>query len=174
MIGPYELELVTPGCHPGAEIYSAKAYLKDDIDEVLPYLNAVWEGAVYSQQGEALTWRMDGRAVAVRPHELSVGGIRDRNEAVPAIEELIRQIEAVWARRVEIEPSYHRREPPKTLDVYRLLPGGNCRECGQLTCMAFAMEVIAGELELSQCQPLFDGCHDEEVATLQILLAWTG
>jgi ArsR family metal-binding transcriptional regulator len=172
MIGAYELEMVSPACDPGAERFSAKAHLEDDISEVLPYLNAVWDGAVYSQGGQALTWRMNGRAVAVRPHELAVSNLRDRDEAVYAIEELIQRFEDVWARRAEIEPSYKRREPPKALEVYKLLPGGNCRACGQPTCFIFAMKVTTGEMDLSQCEPLFDGSHEEQRRPLQALLAW--
>ncbi|MHA1594926.1 MAG: acetyl-CoA decarbonylase/synthase complex subunit gamma [Candidatus Baldrarchaeia archaeon] len=46
-------------------------------------------------------------------------------------------------------------ERVKPLDVYRLLPGTNCKECGYDSCMAFAYKLIQREAKLEQCKPLF-------------------
>ncbi|MFH1452701.1 MAG: acetyl-CoA decarbonylase/synthase complex subunit gamma [Armatimonadota bacterium] len=37
------------------------------------------------------------------------------------------------------------------LDIYKLLPKTNCKECGVNTCMAFAMKVAAKKAQLSGC-----------------------
>nr|MBC7244053.1 acetyl-CoA decarbonylase/synthase complex subunit gamma [Chloroflexota bacterium] len=37
------------------------------------------------------------------------------------------------------------------LDIYKLLPKTNCKECGQPTCLAFAMKLAAKQAELSAC-----------------------
>lgn len=170
MIREYELEVTTPPCDPGAERFSAKAHLKDDISEVLPYLNAIWKGAVYNQKEQALTWRTGGRVIAVRPGEIAVSNLKDRDEAGHVLERLIKRIERVWERRGEIQPSYKRREPPKVLEIYKLLPGGNCQACGQPTCFVFALKVTTGEADISQCEPLFDGSHEEQrMALLEML-----
>lgn len=160
MINEYDLEVTTPPCDPGAERFNAKAHLEDDIGEVLPYLNAVWKGAIYNQAEQVLTWHTGGRVVVVRPHEIAVSNLRDRDEAVRMVERLIKRIEKLWDRREEIEPSYKRREPPKALEVYKLLPGGNCRACRQPTCFIFALKVTTGEANVHQCEPLFDGSHE--------------
>ncbi len=170
MIGEYELEVITPPCDPGAERFNAKAHLKDDIGEVLPYLNAVWKGAIYHQEEQVLTWRMGGRVVAVRPHEIAVSNLEDREDAVRMVERLIKMIERVWEGREEIQPSYKRREPPKAIGVYKLLPGGNCRACGQPTCFIFALKVTTGEADVSQCGLLFDGSHEEQRKALLDML----
>jgi ArsR family metal-binding transcriptional regulator len=170
MIGEYELEVTRPPCHPGSERFSAKARLKDDIRQVLPYLNAIWKGAIYNHEGRVLTWRTGGRVIAVRPDEIAVSNVRDRDEAARMVEQLIRQIEELWERRGEIQPRYTRREPPKALDVYKLLPGGNCRACGQPTCLLFALKVTAGEADESQCVPLSDGSHEEQRKALLHML----
>jgi CO dehydrogenase/acetyl-CoA synthase gamma subunit (corrinoid Fe-S protein) len=61
----------------------------------------------------------------------------------------------VWSRRNHIEPSFEgRRPPPNTLDIYRLLPRTNCKECGRPTCMAFASDLREGKAELAQCPAL--------------------
>ena len=40
------------------------------------------------------------------------------------------------------------------IDVYKLLPRTNCKECGQDNCMAFATKIVNREVQLDQCPPL--------------------
>lgn len=37
------------------------------------------------------------------------------------------------------------------LEIYKLLPRTNCKECGQPTCLAFAMQLAAGKVSLEKC-----------------------
>ena len=39
----------------------------------------------------------------------------------------------------------------KGLDIFKLSPKKNCKECGSPTCMAFCMKVAQGAVELSKC-----------------------
>jgi acetyl-CoA decarbonylase/synthase complex subunit gamma len=40
------------------------------------------------------------------------------------------------------------------IDVYKLLPKTNCKECGQENCMAFATKIVNREVNIDQCPPL--------------------
>ncbi len=42
------------------------------------------------------------------------------------------------------------------LDIYKLLPKTNCKECGFPTCLAFAMQIAAKKVELSKCPHVTD------------------
>lgn len=42
------------------------------------------------------------------------------------------------------------------LDVYKLLPRTNCKECGDENCMAFATKVVNREIFLESCTPLLE------------------
>jgi len=37
------------------------------------------------------------------------------------------------------------------IEIFKLLPKTNCKECGEPTCLAFAMKLAAGKAELSAC-----------------------
>ena len=37
------------------------------------------------------------------------------------------------------------------LEIYKLLPKTNCRECGQASCLAFAVAVMQGQMSLGDC-----------------------
>jgi len=55
------------------------------------------------------------------------------------------------------------------IDIYKLLPKTNCRECGQENCMAFATKIVNREISLDSCKPIFKG-HEKQLAQLQELL----
>ena len=40
------------------------------------------------------------------------------------------------------------------IDIYKVLPKINCKECGQDNCMAFATKIVNREVELDSCKPL--------------------
>ncbi|MDI6718849.1 MAG: acetyl-CoA decarbonylase/synthase complex subunit gamma [Methanomicrobiales archaeon] len=39
----------------------------------------------------------------------------------------------------------------KALDIYKMLPKKNCKECGYPTCMAFAMKIASGKVGIEDC-----------------------
>ena len=41
--------------------------------------------------------------------------------------------------------------PLKALDIYKLLPRKNCKECGDPTCLTFAMKLAAGKADIELC-----------------------
>ncbi|MBN1166963.1 MAG: acetyl-CoA decarbonylase/synthase complex subunit gamma [Methanospirillaceae archaeon] len=57
------------------------------------------------------------------------------------------------------------------IDVYALLPGTNCTECGDPNCMAFATRVVNGETTLDACPPVHDPEYAESYTKLSELLA---
>lgn len=44
----------------------------------------------------------------------------------------------------------------KGLDIFKLTPKTNCKECGSPTCMAFSMKVAQGAIDISKCPYLSD------------------
>ena len=57
------------------------------------------------------------------------------------------------------------------IDVYKLLPKTNCKECHESNCMAFATRLVNGELMLADCPPLFTAEYQAARYDLGLLLA---
>ena len=101
---------------------------------------------------------MDGyRMVSAYARRIAVAKADEVVDAWRVLEELRRRADDAWARRHEIEPSYERREKPPALEIYRRLPGTNCGECGERTCLAFAVNVHGGHADVRGCRPVFEG-----------------
>ena len=66
-----------------------------------------------------------------------------------------------------MEPSYATVEKPKVLDIYKLLPRTNCKQCGVPTCMAYAAGLAQGKKCLDDCPPLSDAECAEELELLR-------
>jgi ArsR family metal-binding transcriptional regulator len=152
-IAAYRLEVTSPPCEPGAERYSAFAHLTRDISELMPYVNAVWAGAIYDQDGKSLVATRLGKRVALHANEV------------------VAELNAIWRRRAEITPRYDMRQRPNPLSLYRLLPHTNCKACGEPTCFVFASKLAAGQVDLEACLPLQSEEYAEKLKELQTMLA---
>ncbi|MGD6934777.1 MAG: acetyl-CoA decarbonylase/synthase complex subunit gamma [Candidatus Bathyarchaeia archaeon] len=56
------------------------------------------------------------------------------------------------------------------IDIYKLLPKTNCKECGFENCMAFATKIVAREVNIDLCKPLAKPEHAKNFKTLHDLL----
>ncbi|RMG89722.1 MAG: hypothetical protein D6708_09515, partial [Candidatus Dadabacteria bacterium] len=80
------------------------------------------------------------------------------------------RLNEVWERRDEITPSYDRGLQLTALQIYKGLPGANCRECGEPSCLAFAAKLLADEVSVLACRPLFTPAfRDRRVKLLELL-----
>lgn len=171
MIEKYDLEVFTPPCEPGAERFAAKARLTVDISPVFPYLNATLKGAVYHPSGQSLTWKKAGHNIAFHPFEIATSNASDRESAEKEIKGLIDLVNRTWERRAEINPSTKTRKRPTPMAVYKLLPGTNCKLCGEATCLAFAVSLVTGKCILTDCIPLQkEAAYHERRTTLESML----
>ncbi|OPY36701.1 MAG: Acetyl-CoA decarbonylase/synthase complex subunit gamma [Methanoregula sp. PtaU1.Bin051] len=53
----------------------------------------------------------------------------------------------------------------KALDIYKILPKKNCKECGDPTCLTFAMKLAAGKADVDLCPYLDDNAKSVLGAT---------
>lgn len=160
----YRKEIFRPKCNPGFESVHCIAHLDQDIGEALPYLNAELGGFEYFRDPPAVTFRVQGKIITVHPREIAVNALKDDAEADKILQWLQREINDVWERRDQIQPSYHGTPKPKILEILKLLPKTNCRKCGQPTCMVFASLVAQGVKGPADC-PELDAASSEKLRT---------
>ena len=150
------------------------AHLAGDLGPVLPYLNAVMQTASYTPAGDTLTY-MDGhRMVVLYPRRVTIAKADEIVDGWLTLERIRRIAEQTWENRDRIEPCYEPRKKPPALEIFRRLPGTNCGLCGEMTCMAFALRLWAGEVVIRQCTPVFLPEQEERRAALQEICAGLG
>jgi ArsR family metal-binding transcriptional regulator len=133
------------------------AHLAGDVAEALPYLNAELPQGSYTAKLPVFTY-MDGhRMVSLFRDRVAVAKSDDIVDSWASLERVRCLVNDVWSRRDAITPSSELRRRPPALEIYKRLPGTNCKQCGEATCMAFAWAVWRSDADSRCCLPVFEG-----------------
>lgn len=127
-------------------------------DDLLPYIASQFPNAVFSPENGFLSWREGRRLVSIfSTGKIGVTYLKDENEARQILEKIKEKINWVYRNKHKIDISgVTKRKPLNALQIYRYLPGLNCKKCGFPTCMAFAVKLISLEITPAKCMPLFE------------------
>ncbi|MFH0781871.1 MAG: (Fe-S)-binding protein [Pseudomonadota bacterium] len=120
----------------------------------MPYLNTVLGGFGYIKEPPALTLKSSGKLITIHSRKIAVNALQDEEQAEKIVAWLQREINTAWENRTNIEPNTEGAKQPTMMDVLKLLPKTNCRECGEPTCMVFAVRVIEGAKDHTNCPAL--------------------
>jgi ArsR family metal-binding transcriptional regulator len=152
----YKTEIFNPTCNSYFQSVHCIAYLDEDVGEALPYLNAVLGGDTYIKDPPSVTFKMHGKLVTVHNRKIAINALKDEAEAINVLEWLKKEINEAWENRDAIVPKFDGAAKPHPLTIYKLLPRTNCRDCGQPSCMAFAVLAASGAKGAGDCPPLKD------------------
>ncbi|MBF0476416.1 MAG: Fe-S cluster protein [Deltaproteobacteria bacterium] len=152
----YHKEIFRPECNPGFQSLHCIAHLDEDVGEALPYLNAVLGGFDYFKEPPTVTFKIHGKLITVYPRKIAVNALKDEEDAVKILDWLKREINDAWENRDTIEPSFASSPRPVILEILKLLPKTNCRECGRPTCLVFSTLVADGAKGTDDCPRMDD------------------
>jgi ArsR family metal-binding transcriptional regulator len=150
-------------CMPNAMSVQCIAHLEEDVGTAIPYLNASLRGHAFTRNPPSVTFKVNGKLITVHPKKIAINALKDEEEATKIIEWLKREINSVWENRAEIEPSFETAAAPRVIEILKLLPKTNCRECGLATCMVFATLVTDGAKGIEDC-PALDNANRNKLS----------
>jgi ArsR family metal-binding transcriptional regulator len=171
LLHSYKITRTLP-CLADPEKIRVIAEIPDEIHEVFPYLNATLKGCVYNHPANTLTIRKDQKLITLHVLHITLAKIDDEKEAEEILKWLKDLINETYEKRDQIEPNYSMAAELKALDLFKLLPGTNCKRCGEPTCLAFAVKLAGRDAEIAKCDPLFsDQYHEKRKVLLELLQA---
>lgn len=139
--------------------------------EVIPYLANLPSIIAYNPEICSLTFRRQPGFITLSPEKVYITQVRDTEEGLELLAALKDAINATWKHRHELKPATIKKQAPRPLDIYALLPQTNCKQCGEATCLAFAVNLILHKRELEECTPLQnDTAFTDRRVTLEALL----
>lgn len=156
----YQVDIFKPECNSFFETLHCIARLDEDVGEALPYLNAVLGGDSYIKSPPSVTFKSNGKLITVHAKKIAINALKDETEARHILEMLKKELNEAWENRATIQPKYDGIGKPHIIEIYKLLPKSNCRQCGQPTCMMFASQATEGAKGAEDCPPLT--FHDKE------------
>lgn len=173
LIDRIEIEQVEP-CFADETKIRLIARIPTDVSELLPFLNALLANATYVGEGggkrkragqanstayavdrPALTFTRGPRLITVYPRRVTIAKADDVADAEEVLAWLTERLNYVHQHREEIEPVTEGKIKIKPLDIYGLLPQTNCRECGEQSCLAFALLLLQERHRPRDCSPLY-------------------
>jgi ArsR family metal-binding transcriptional regulator len=155
LLNNYRKQIFQPECNNSFQSLHCIAHLDEDIGEALPYLNAVLDGDSFIKEPPSVTFKMNGKLVTLHSRKIAINALKDEAEADHVLEWLRKEINEAWENREKVTPKYTGKAKPHILEIYKLLPKTNCRECGQPTCMMFASLATEGIKGAQDCPQLF-------------------
>lgn len=129
----------------------------ENFEKVMPYLAQLIPNALYSEKNGWISFKKGPRIITIhRDCFVTMTHIKNKKEAMAILKEIEEKAKEAWEKRNQIDLT---KPIEKTfinaLDVYNYLPKTNCKECGEQTCMAFAVKLLNGEKDIRNCKPLF-------------------
>ena len=141
------------------------------LDNVIPYLVTLPGVIAYNPETPTLTFRRQPGFLTLYPDKVYITQVKDADEGLEVLDALKDAINATWEHRNELTAVTKARRAPRHLDVYTLLPQTNCKQCGEVTCLAFAVLLIQQKRSLDECLPVQqDPAFSDRRATLEAML----
>lgn len=146
--------------------YGVYFKVANSISVLFPYLNAEIENAKFFENPESIQFIFDMAKCTVYPTEVIAVPFTDKKHALDFIERLITFFNDLYIRRGSIKPNYKKFKSISVVDVLKLLPGTNCKECGFTTCMAFAAALSQSKTTPDICPHFTQPIHQNAIYPL--------
>lgn len=141
------------------------------LDQVIPYLATLPGVIAYNPNTLTLTFRRPHGFMTFFTDKVTITQVKDTQEGLALLEALQDAINTVWEKRLELVAVTKSKSSPNHLDIWALLPQTNCKQCGEATCLAFAVGLIQQKKDLTECTPLqVEETFAERYTTLQFML----
>ena len=123
-----------------------------DVSILFPYINGSVKEARYYDRPPHVRFNHQGVHCSLYPGEAMAAPFRGREHAMAFIEQLVNFFNDLYDRRDALTPNHKiYRQPVSIVDIVKILPRTNCRQCGYATCLAFAAALRNGEVHPSEC-----------------------
>lgn len=141
------------------------------LDDIIPYLATLPGIITYNPETHTLTFRRKPGFLTLYPDKVYITQVQDIEEGLELLNALKEAINATWEHRHSLKPVTEKKRAPRHLDIYALLPQTNCKQCGEATCLAFAVNLILQKRLLEECAPLQnDAAYTDRRATLEAMI----
>ena len=138
--------------------------------DVLPYLATLPGIIAYNPDAQTLTFRRPAGFMTLYADRVYITQVHSADEGLELLAALKDAINATWDHRAELVAVTVGRRAPRPLDVWTLLPQTNCKQCGEATCMAFAVGLLQHQRSVIECLPLqADEALTDRRATLEAM-----
>lgn len=148
--------------------------LEHDLAPLIPFAARLIRGGAFTPAIPALTFEEEHRLITVAPHEIVISRANDLLDMWVMIRTLIELIRSAREHQGRIRPETEPRQGIGAMELFRRLPGTDCRQCDSGGCMEFATGLITGRTKTARCRPLAQLSDPRHRQSLEWLLRMIG
>jgi len=138
--------------------------VEQDLSVLFPYINATVEKAQLYNSPTRIQFIFEGaKWCTLYSHEIIAAAFKDYDHAHLFCERLVAYLNDIYENRQTIKPDYNTIEPLAAIDIYKLLPKTNCKNCGFASCLAFAAALSKGKTDSVNCPGFSDPITEKAV-----------
>ena len=134
--------------------------IDNDISKLFPYINAAVKDCRYFEKPAYVQLVLDDIQCTLYPKEVIAAPFMDQDQAEKFVDRLIDFLNDIYIKKDSLTPNHRTFRPISVVDIYKLLPQTNCKECGFPTCLAFAGALSKKQTTTDQCpgfaRPLYE------------------
>ncbi|RJR35200.1 MAG: hypothetical protein C4567_14885 [Deltaproteobacteria bacterium] len=134
--------------------WGAHFRLDQDVSALFPYLNAIFPGARFYDRPECVEFILEGFKCMLYPDEVIAAAFTGEDQALQFAQSLVDFLNDLKGKKEALTPDFKKFKPVSVIDIYKILPQTNCRECGFSACLAFAAALSKREATPDQCPGL--------------------
>ncbi len=142
----------SPSNAPG--VWSLSFKLNQNVAPLFPYINGEMEGALWYEHPGHIRFLYEDYRCLLYPEQASAHFFETRADAQSFPGRFTDLLNSIDAKKENIRPCFDCIFKVPVMDILKILPKTNCRECGYPTCMAFAAAVAGGKAMADQCPAL--------------------
>jgi len=151
--------------------YRIIARLKPPLEGALELLEPLFPRARYSEKLGVLIIQKKNQMITVySTGNVTMTMVSSIEEAKKILEDLKKDIND--AIETGIKSTFGEKIQVDHNEVYKYLPGTNCRICGEQSCYSFAIRLTGNETTLDKCRPLFEQKYAINLEHLQTLMEY--
>jgi len=151
-----------------------EAAVEKGFRELLPLMARLIRGGTYRPDGPALAFEEGHRLIVITSDGLSLCRVDDLLDMWILIRTTIDLAFTAWRLRSTLKPETEPRYGIGTMEIFKRLPGTNCRKCGNYACMEFAAGLLTGRRDIVECPPLFEPEYGRHRESLKWVIAIVG
>ncbi|HPC89728.1 MAG TPA: (Fe-S)-binding protein [Methanothrix sp.] len=158
-------------CIADSSKFRVIARLQPPLGGALKLLEPIFPRARYSERIGALIIQRGSILITIySTGSVTMTMIGSGEEARRLLDELKTAINQAIVRGVT--PAAREKVKVDHAEIYKYLPGTDCRICGEQSCYAFAIRLVAGEASLNRCSPLLEARYAASLEHLTALMEY--
>jgi ArsR family metal-binding transcriptional regulator len=126
-----------------------------DHSGLFPYMKGYLKKGIYLKDLPSFSFKKEGKNIAIYRDSIAITKLNDEHEVIRELRSISSLIQDVILKKGKTEPDYSSGRDISPGALYKLLPKTNCKQCGEETCLVFALKLINNERVITECIPLF-------------------